>query len=131
MANRGQMNPNLVGPAGFEAGGEETSYVSRRVTGLLPCMWSRGFCCGVALQYLPVGHRCATTLSDRHAVPGPRVAIDRPVNLAMRAVGGTPDKGEVTALDRRAAAPVIGKLRRECRMCAIVRRDHRKAGRII
>jgi len=106
------MNPNLVGPAGFEAGGEETSYVSRRVTGLLPCMWSRGFCCGVALQYLPVGHRCATTLSDRHAVPGPRVAIDRPVNLAMRAVGGTPDKGEVTALERRAAAAVIGKLRR-------------------
>src|SRR4029077_3717351 len=73
----------------------------------------------------------AAAITHRHAVARARVAIDRTIDPAVRTVRRTPDKGEIAALERRAATAVIGELRSQRRMRAIVLRHHHEAGRIL
>src|SRR5437763_15256154 len=78
-----------------------------------------------------MGDGLAAAFTHRHAVARTRVAIDRTINRAMRAVGRPSNKREIPALERRGAAAVIGELCSERRMRAIVLRYHHEAGRIL
>ena len=78
-----------------------------------------------------MGNGLAAAFTHGHAVARARVAIDRAIDAAMRAVGCPPDKREIAALERRAATAVIGELCSKRRMRAIVLRHHHEAGRIL
>src|SRR5438270_14091712 len=78
-----------------------------------------------------MGNGLAAAFTHRHTVARARVAIDRAIDAAMRAVGRPPDKREIAALERRAATAVIGELCSQRSMGAIVLRHHHEAGRIL
>src|SRR5262245_51952358 len=60
MANRGQVDPNLMGAAGLQPAGQKAG------DGL-------AISAGVPFEDLPMGDRLATALADRHFVAGARV----------------------------------------------------------
>src|ERR1700746_646289 len=125
------MDPNRVGPAGFKPASQKArGWLWSNRAFLLRC-GSRRLSGGGALKQLPMRYRCAAALAHRHAVPRPRIAVDGTIDLAMRAGGRTPDEGEIDALERRAAAAVIGKLSRQRGMRTIVFRDNHQAGRVL
>src|ERR1700687_1807258 len=101
------MDPNLVSPAGFQATGQETG--NRTGDSAWPIgpfyLGPRPFrnCTAVAFQHLPMGNGLAAAFTHRHTVARARVAIDRAIDPAMRAVGRSPNKREIAALERRAA----------------------------
>src|SRR5262245_59440250 len=93
------MDPDLVGPAGFEPAGEEAR--NRLAVGA-----------GVALEHLPMGHCLAAVAAHRHLVACAGVAAERLVDGSSRSVGGAPDEGKIAALERPVAA-MVGELARE------------------
>ena len=100
MADRGQMHPNLVGSAGFEAALKPTGH---EIDGLLRAAGAgRIF---VSLQNPPVGHGLTAAFPDRHPVAGDLVPVDRLVDYAARSIGRTPDEGEVAALEGPPSRP--------------------------
>src|SRR5262249_58275490 len=111
MSDRSQMDPNLMGPAGFEAASQEACHCLGSIRAFSFAVRARRLFGAVALQHLPERYRLAPALAHRHAVARPRLAVDRTVDRAVRAVGRTPGQGEITALERRAAADVLRKLR--------------------
>src|SRR6516165_12687866 len=112
MTERGQMDPNLMGPAGFEPADQETCHCLGPVRASLLGVRPRRLGGAVALQHLPECYGLASALAHRHAVARPRIAVDRAIDPPVRAVGRTPGEGEIAALERPGAAAVIGKLRR-------------------
>src|SRR5581483_5159758 len=125
------MDPNLMGPAGFQAGGQKT------------CRWHSGparhdllvsFGTGdalIPLEDLPMGHGLPAALANRHAIPGARVAVDRAVDGSVRALGRAPDESEVTPLKRLAAPPVVGELRGQGLVCGAVFGDDHPTRRVL
>src|SRR5579864_5144381 len=66
VADRGQMDPNLVGSAGFQPAGYEAGHRRRglfRFSGLADP--SRSRLSRVALEHLPMGDRLAAALANR------------------------------------------------------------------
>src|SRR5215472_833215 len=120
MSDRGQMDPNLMGPAGLKPASQEACHCLAPIRSFLPGVRARRLLGVVALQHLPERYSLPPALAHRHAVARPRIAVDRTIDRTARVVGRTPGKGEVAALERRAAAAVSGKLRRQRRMRAIV-----------
>src|SRR5271166_3151550 len=108
MSDRGQMDPNLMGPAGFEPAGQEAGHRLRFIRTFLLNVGARRLRGAIALQHLPERYGRAPALAHRHAVARPRIAFDRTIDPAVLAVGRTPGKGEIAALERRAATAVIG-----------------------
>src|ERR1700733_12780705 len=123
MADRGQMDADLMRAAGLEPAGEQAGH------GLAPSV-ARSVGSAKALAHLPMGNRLARAFAHRHAVAGARVTADRPVDAAARALRRAPDEGEIAALERSTVAAVAGELRRERPVRAIVLRYHHEAGRI-
>src|SRR5947208_13413278 len=78
-----------------------------------------------------MGNGLAAAFAHRHTVARTRVAIDRAIDPAVRAVGRPPNKREIAALERRAAAAVIGELCSQRRMRAIVLRHYHETRRIL
>ncbi len=78
-----------------------------------------------------MGDRFPAAVTDRHALSGFRVAVDRPIDDALRAFGRAPNQSEVAALERVIAFAVVGELRRERPVRAVVLGDHHHAGRIL
>src|SRR5580700_9618645 len=116
MAYRGQMDPDLVGPAGFEPAEQEARHRLLRPAGFAGLV---GFG-GVALEHLKMGDRLAAALADRHALARLRMAVDRPVDGAMRTIRRAPNEGQIGALERLAAFAVVGELLRQAAMGAVV-----------
>src|SRR5215472_8338668 len=117
MSDRAQMDPDLMGPAGFEPAGQEARH--RIGPMFLLGMGARRLLGAIALQHLPECYGLAPALAHRHTVARPRIAVDRAIDPAVRPVGRAPSKSEIAALERPATAAVIGKLRRQRRMCAV------------
>src|ERR1700728_2681736 len=101
------MHPNLMRPPGFEPAGEQTRHRRDGPHSFSP---SGGFLSAIAFEHLPMGHGFAAAFAHCHAVAGDFVPVDRPVDGAARAIGRTPDEGEIAALERRAVAAVAGEL---------------------
>src|SRR6202044_1647416 len=78
-----------------------------------------------------MGDRLAAALAHRHAVAGFGVTVERLVDRAVGAVGRAPDQGEVAALERLVTPAVIGELRRQRLMRAVVLRHHHDAGGVL
>src|SRR5580700_10846519 len=111
MADRSQMDPDLMGPAGFQPAGQEARHWGLRLFRLPgPADPSRPRLARIALQHLPMGDRLAAALAHRHAVAGFWVAVDRLIDGAVGAVGRAPDEGEIAALERLITLAVIGEL---------------------
>src|SRR5208283_5865377 len=91
IADRGQMDPNLVGATGFEPTGEQAC--DRLAGAGAPA----SFRPAITLEHLPMSDRLAAVLADRHAVARLRVTADRPVDGTARPVGRAPDKGQIAA----------------------------------
>ena len=132
MADRGQMDPNLVGPAGFQPAGHKARH--RRLgffwlSGLADPSGSRPT--RKALQHLPMGDRLAAALAHRHAVAGFWVAVDRLVEDAVGAIGRAPNEGEIAPLERFVGLAMIGELRRQRLVRAVVLRHHHDAGGVL
>src|SRR5271156_347812 len=100
------MDPNLMGPAGFEPTGQQACHWLLALPGF------RGLT-AVAFEHLPMGDGLAPAGAHRHAIARPGVAVDRPVDRAMWTVGRAPDQGEVAALERLAAPAAAGGLGRQ------------------
>src|SRR5208282_6651190 len=112
MADRGQMDTNLMSSAGFEPAGEEAGHRLGLFLGLSGLADApRAGLAAITLENLPMGDRLAPALAHRHAVAGPRIAVDRSVDGAVRVLGRAPDESEIAALERFAAASVVGELR--------------------
>ena len=95
MADRGEMDADLVGAAGLQPAGREAR--DRLAVGA-----------EVAFEHLPMGDRLAAALAHRHLVARARVAVDRLVDGAARPVRHAPDEGQIAAL----AAARCGRGRR-------------------
>src|SRR5580704_7053500 len=105
------MDPNLVGPAGFQSAGHEARHRRLRLFRFPgPADPPGGGLTHIALQHLPMGDRLAAALAHRHAVAGFWVAVDRLVDSAVRAIGRTPDQGEIAALERLVSPAMVGEL---------------------
>lgn len=98
------MNPNLVGSAGFQAAFDQTHRgFSRRRSFRIRLAF-------VFLQHLPVRDRLPTSLTHRHFFPRMRVPVDRRVDGPARTIRDSPGEGEISAL-KLPGAPVIRELR--------------------
>jgi hypothetical protein len=117
VADGGEVDPDLVGAAGFEPALQEARH--RVAAGP-----------GVALEHLPVGDGRPATGTDRHFVTGLRVAVDGLVDCSFRARRHAPDECEVGALQRPGAA-VIRKLGRELAMGAVGLCHHQQSARVL
>src|SRR3982074_1259216 len=73
MADRGEMDANLVGSAGFQPAGQKAR--DRLAIGAL-----------IPFKDFPMGDRLPATLAHGHLVTGARVAVDRLVDGAARPV---------------------------------------------
>ena len=91
----GQVDPNLVGSAGFEP-------QFQKACDRLP----RG---PVPLHHLPMGDGFATTLSDGHLVPSMRVPGNWGLDRAPRSFRRAPGKTPIDASERSGPS-VIGEL---------------------
>src|SRR5580704_4679526 len=130
MSDRGQMHPNLVGAAGFEAAQEQAGdWLSWPRAS--PCRRARPVRRAVAFEHFPVGYRLAPALAHCHAVARLRVTVDRPVDGAARPIRCSPDEGEIGALERLAAAAMVGELCRERAVREVALRYDHEAGRIL
>src|SRR5215471_986851 len=98
MSEGGQMDPNLMGPAGFEAASQKAGHHLRSIRAFLLAVGARRFGGAVALQHFPERYGLAPALAHRHAIARPRVAVDRAINPAMGAFGRSPGEGEIAAL---------------------------------
>src|ERR1700674_4020541 len=124
------MHPNLVGAAGFEAAQEQAGdWLSWPRAS--PCPRARPVRRAVAFEHFPVGYCLAPALAHCHAVARLRVAVDRPVDGAARPIRRSPDEGEIGALERLAAAAMVGELCRERAVRAVALRYDHEAGRIL
>src|SRR5664280_481143 len=85
MPDMGEMHPDLVGAAGLQRAGQQAG--DRLAVGP-----------GIALQYLPMGHRFAAARAHGALVARLRMAVERSVDGAFRTVGRAPDQGEIAAL---------------------------------
>jgi hypothetical protein len=132
MADRGQMHPNLVGAAGFQPAGQEARH---RRFGLFrvpgPADTPGPGLARIALQHLPMGDGLAPALAHRHALAGLGVTVDRLVDGAVGAVGRPPDEGEIAPLERLASLAMVGELRRQRLVGAVVLRHHHHAGGVL
>src|SRR5215472_8027538 len=90
MSEGGQMDPNLMGPAGFEAASQKARHHLRSNRAFLLAMGARRLGGAVALQHFPDRYGLAPALAYRHAIARPRVAVDRAINPAMGAFGRSP-----------------------------------------
>ena len=77
-----------------------------------------------------MGHRLAARIAHRHFFAGKRMPVDRRIDGAARAVRHAPDEGPIAALHRPGAA-VIGELRGQRLMRAVVLRHHHQARRVL
>ena len=117
VTGMGEMDPDLVGAAGFELAGEEGG------DGLaVPAIEN--------LPRLPMGDGLAPALANRHLLAGMGVTIDRRINGPMPAVGRSPGEGQI-APSQCAGAPMVGKLRAERLMRGVVLRGHHQSRRIL
>src|SRR5262245_47002270 len=117
MADRGKVDPDLVGAAGLEPAGEQARY---------RCAVRAG----VAFEHLPMGERRAAVRPYRHFVAGVRVTADRPVDRAPRPLRRPPDEGEVAAT-QGPRATVVGELPAQRLMRAVGLGDHHHPGGVL
>src|SRR4051812_46304703 len=90
MADMGEMDADLMGPASLQLAGQETC--DRLAVGPRK-----------GLEPLPMGNRVAAVLAHRHLVAGVGMAAERLVDGAAGAVRSTPHKGQVAAPHRPGA----------------------------
>src|SRR6185437_6890418 len=116
--NRGQVDTDLVSPAGFEPACQETCDWDARA----PALGSTNiaFLSAIALQHLPMGDSLPAAFADRHAVAGDPVPVDWPVDRAPRPVRRAPDEGQVAALERPSFAAMARELFRQAFVGAVV-----------
>src|ERR1700754_2825119 len=106
MTGMAEMNPDLVGPSGFELAGQQ-----RGDRFAVPAF--------KAFQQFPMGDGFATALTNRHLFPCVGMPIDRLVDGAARAIRRAPYKRHVTTL-HRAGATVVGELCAQRLVSAVV-----------
>src|SRR5579871_6979576 len=116
VPDRSQMHPDLMGPAGFQSAKQERGY---RCFGALAFAglphWPK-----IPFQHLPMRDSRAAALTHRHLLAGFRMPVDRLIDHSMQPLGRAPDEGEVGTLERLTALTVIGELRGERLMGAVV-----------
>src|SRR5579883_3399202 len=96
MAGGSEVDPDLVGAAGFKLACEEARYRLASVAGLaLASPPAR--CPGIALDDLPVGDGLAAAVAHGHAVARLGMAVDRGLDGAPRPGRRPPDEGEIAA----------------------------------
>src|SRR5262249_18070970 len=105
VSDRGEVHADLVRAPGLEPAGEEACD-------------RRAVAAAVALEHLPMRHRGAAARTHRHLLARARMAADRLVDGAARALRHAPDKGEIAAA-QRLAAPVVGELPAQCAVRAV------------
>ena len=113
----GEMDPDLMGAAGLELAGQQRRdrLAVAAVEGFLD---------------LPMGDGLAAALAHRHFLPGMRMAVDRRIDGAALAVGHVPGEGQIAA-PHRAGAAVIGELRGQRFMRAVVLGHHHQPGGVL
>jgi len=118
MPGVAEMNPDLMGSPGFELTGEK-------------CRHRLAVTAREAFQEFPVSDGFAAALAHGHFFAGVRVAVDRLIDGAPRAVGGAPDERHIAAA-QRARAAVVGELRRQRLVGAVVLgHDHQARGVLV
>src|SRR5439155_3147935 len=91
VSDRGQVDADLMrAPAPEPAGNEARD--------------RRAVAAAIALEHLPMRDRGAAAGAHRHLLARVRVAADRLVDAAARALRHAPDEGEIGAAQRLAAA---------------------------
>ena len=136
MADRGQMDPNLMGSAGFEPASEQ----ARDRLGWLPgpgappdplaAVWQPG-AARIPLQGLPVSDSLSAPLPHCHMVAGMGRSVDRTVDGALGPLRRPPDEGQIAAFEPVPVAAVAGELRRQAPMRPIVLRHHHEAACVL
>src|SRR5437763_1268273 len=81
MAQMGEMDPDLMGAAGFETAGEEARD-------------RLAVCAVVGLEPLPMSNCLAPIRPHRHLVPSMRMPAERLVDAALRPVEDAPHEGQ-------------------------------------
>src|SRR5262245_50230566 len=117
VSDRGEVDADLVRAPGLEPAGNE----ARDRRAVAPPL---------AFEYLPMRDRRAAARAHRHLLARVRVAADRLVDGAARALRYAPDKGEIAA-GQRLAAPVVGKLPAQRAVRAVGLGHHQEAARIL
>lgn len=117
MAEMGEVDADLVGAAGLELtgeqGGDRLAVLTRE-----------------ALDHPPMGHGVTAALAHRHFLSGVRMPVDRLIDGAAFPVRHAPDKGHVAAA-HLAGAAMVGELRRQRLVGAVVLGGHHQSGGVL
>src|ERR1700722_13488643 len=118
MTDRGQMDPDLMGPAVFEPASQQAGYGCSRTTAFRSA--GIALLAAISLQHLPMRHRLPPPFANRHAIAGDLVPVDRPVDRAARAVRCAPDESQIAALEPPSIAAMARELIRQAFVSAVV-----------
>src|SRR5438105_1687830 len=117
MSDRGEVDADLVRAPALEPAGKQARN-------------RRAVAAAIALEHLPMRDRGAAAGAHRHLLARVRVAADRLVDAAARALRHAPDEGEIGAA-QRLAAPAGGELAAQRAVRAVGLGRHKKAARIL
>src|SRR5689334_7939361 len=117
MASMGEVDPDLMGPAGLELAGQEARH-------RLSVLAVESF------PHLIMGHGLAAALAHGHLLAGLRMPVDRRIDRAAMTVRDAPGEGEIAA-PHLAGPAMIGELRRERGMGAVILGDDHQPGRVL